>query len=330
MKKIVDTIQLKRYESKAFDLYFRNKSYAVFDIETTGLSPASSKLILSGILLVNGDEGQVVQLFADQPEDEKEIIMETLRLLESVDLIVTYNGKHFDLPFLVSRAKKHGIGCDSLPYNLDLYLVVNGYSPLREVLPSLRQKSIEVYMGISDGRDDEISGGDSVALYNRYMATKSFELEKKILLHNHDDVVQLNLLLPIIAKVDFHRAMYKLGFLADQYQIGKINISGHDLCVNGMQKGNPKDYISFPTEKRPYSLVMNSKDKTFELTISGEASAGAVYIDAQGLLDDTSSIKKYPSYADGYLILTNNGEINYLEINAFLMEFFKTNISALI
>lgn len=330
MKKIIDAIQLNPYESKAFDFYFKGRSFAVFDIETTGLSPATSKLILSGFLLVSENEGKIVQFFADQPEDEKEVINETIAVLESVDFILTYNGKHFDLPFLEKRAASHGIQYESLPYNLDLYLVVNGYSPLREVLPSLRQKSIEVFMGISDGRDDEISGGESVALYNRYMETKSFELEKKILLHNHDDVIQLYLLLPIIAKVDFHRAMYKLGFPASQLQITKINISGHDLCVKGQQKAVSMDYISFPTAECPYSLIMNSADKSFQLTISGEVSADAVYIDAQALLGDTSSIKKYPSYADGYLILANKGDINYLEVNAFLIEFFKTNISVLI
>lgn len=330
MKKIVDVIQLKPYASKAFDLYFKGRTYAIFDIETTGLSPVSSQLILSGILLVNGNEGQVIQFFADQPGDEKKVIEKTLEVLNTVDFVVTYNGKHFDLPFLEKRAKKHGIDFEPLPYDLDLYLVINGHSGLREVLPSLKQKSIEVFMGISDGRDDEISGGDSVALYNRYMATKSFELEKKILLHNHDDVVQLYLLLPIIAKVDFHKAMHKLGFPAGQFQIEKIKISGHDLCVSGMQKRAPKDYISFPTEELPYSLMMNGKDRSFELTILGQMQAGATYIDVPPLLTDTCPIEKYPSYTDGYLILANHGNINYLEINSFLLEFFQFSIPVLI
>ncbi|MGF6375703.1 uncharacterized protein YprB with RNaseH-like and TPR domain [Clostridiales Family XIII bacterium PM5-7] len=330
MKKIIEPIQLKKYNSKILDLYFKDKSYAVFDIETTGLSPSTSQLILSGMLLVRGDQGEFIQIFADQVDDEKAVITETLAVLNTVDYLVTYNGKHFDLPFLERRAKHYGLDYDTLPYNLDLYLVINGHSSLREVLPNLKQKSIEVFMGLSHRRDDEISGAESVALYYRYMETKSFALEQKILLHNHDDVMQLQLLLPILAKVDIHRALFNLGLNTDDFLITKIRLSGHDLLVHGTQKSTPINYMSFPTEETPYALIMNQMDRSFQLTIIGESSADAVYIDASALLSDTKGIEKYPSYTDGYLILKQRGNVNYLEINAFLIAFFDANISALI
>ena len=53
MKTITDHIQIPVYRSKLFDLYFGGKSFAVFDIETTGLSPANSKVVLTGILKVD-------------------------------------------------------------------------------------------------------------------------------------------------------------------------------------------------------------------------------------------------------------------------------------
>ena len=46
-------------------------------------------------------------------------------------------------------------------------------------------------------------------------------------------------------------------------------------------------------------------------------------IDIGNLLSPASveKIKKYPGYESGYLILKNNGNINFLELNLLVMEF---------
>ena len=293
MKTIIRDMHIDTYASKLFDMYFKEKNIAVFDIETTGLSPRRCKVILSGILLINGQNCRAIQLFADQENDEEEIIRQTFHLLDSVDMMLTYNGRHFDLPFMEARAKRYGINGFRFPYNLDLYLVVNGHSALRQTLPSLKQKSLEIFMGLSDSRDDEISGGESVELYHRYMLSHSFDLEKKILLHNHDDLLQLYKLLPIIEKTDFQ--------------------SGRELQVSGLQN-HPTDYISFPTEERPYTLVMSRSDASAKLTIPCESEAGALYIDARSILGENfTPIEKYPSVFNGYLILSEKDKIHHLD-----------------
>lgn len=322
MKKIVSDLHIDIYASRIFDMYFKGKKLAVFDIETTGLSPACCKVILSGIMLIEKDSCRAIQLFADRDEDEKEILRHTLDILSSADVLLTYNGRHFDLPFVEARAKRHGLKDFRLPYNLDLYLVVYGHSPLRQMLPSLKQKSLESYMGLSSGRSDKISGGESVELYDRYMRTHAFDLEQKILLHNYDDILQLYKLLPVIEKTDFHRAMFKLGFPAGSLQIKQISLSGRDLHVSALQGSLPQDYISFPTADRPYSLLMNKAEASLELTIPCEVQSGALYFDAQALLGQRiSEIEKYPSVTNGYLIVSDNGNIHHMEINAFLLAF---------
>ena len=165
MKTITDNIQIPVYCSKLYDMYFGSKSFAVFDIETTGLSPANSKVVLTGILKVNQNgQGFVQQFFADQTDDEEAVIRATMDALQDVDYVITYNGRHFDMPFMTKRAEKYGLQFPDL-YNLDLYLLISGYAPFKEVLPGLKQKNIETYMGMSISRDDEISGkeGNEVA-----------------------------------------------------------------------------------------------------------------------------------------------------------------------
>ena len=69
---------------------------------------------------------------------------------------------------------------------------------------------------------------------------------------------------------------------------------------------------------------MDSRSGDFELNIPCTAQAGALFFDAQAILDGNADpIKKYPSVVDGYLIAEDHGIINYMEINAFLLSFFQ-------
>ena len=324
MKTITDYIQVSVYYSKLFDMYFGGKRFAVFDIETTGLSPASCKVILTGILTTDHDGNALVQqFFADQNDDEEAVIRATINALEGIDYVITYNGRHFDMPFMQKRAEKYGLTFPDL-YNLDLYLLISGYAPFKEVLPGLKQKNIESYMGIAVSRDDEISGKESVELYNRYMETKRFELEEKILLHNHDDIIQLYKILPIVEQLDLHKAMYKRGFIAGHFLIEQVSIKNKELQVRARQLRDAIDYISFPTEATPYMLIMSSSSGSVELTFPCESGAQSLYLDVRAVLRSASlRLDALPGVVDGYLILSQKNRINELEINTFLKIFFE-------
>lgn len=324
MKKMINNINTSAYCSKLFNMYFGEKSFVVFDIETTGLSPANSKVILTGLLSVSPDHSaRVIQYFADETDDEEALIRATAEALKGTDYIITYNGKHFDLPFMKKRASKYGIDFPD-PYNLDLYLLISGYAPFKEVLPGLKQKNIEAYMGLSDGREDLISGRESVELYQRFMETRRFDLEEKILLHNHDDIIQLYHILPIIEKLDFHKAMFKRGFPAGRFILDEIRFKGRDLSIKGRQQKNPIDYIAFPTEDAPYMVMLNQATEAAEVTFPCECEAGAIYIDVQSILGPAfTKVQHYPGVTNGYLILSQDNQPNEMEINAFLKAFFE-------
>ena len=324
MKKIIDNINIPVYYSKLFNMYLGGKSFIVFDIETTGLTPANSKVILTGLLSVKSDHtAQIIQYFADQEDDEEALIRATSEELAKTDYIITYNGKHFDMPFMKKRAEKYNIAFPD-PYNLDLYLLISGYAPFKDSLPGLKQKNIETYLGLSADREDLISGKESVKLYHQYMETKRMDLEKKILLHNHDDIIQLYQILPIIDKLDFHKAMFKRGFPTGRFILDTIRFKGRDLSVTAHQIANPIDYITFPTETAPYMLMLTQSTASAEVIFSCECESGAIYLDAQAILGTSiTRIEHFPNIVDGYLILSQNQKVNEMEINAFLKIFFE-------
>ena len=330
MKRFVDEFELDEYQSRAFDMYFGGLTVCSYDIETTGLFPGNDRIMLTGLLTVKDGHATARQFFAETPNDEKAVLEATLNALKDTDVILTYNGRSFDTPFTRARAAHYGIPAD-MPYDLDLFTVVSGYSEIKKFTGSLSQKSIEKFMGQTPSRDDRIDGRESIRLYEQYLDSPSYALEKTIMLHNHDDICQLYRILPVIRQTDFHRAMFRMGYPAGDHIVKRCKVTSEGLSVEAQCLNDPKDYISFPTDTAPYSLRMDSCEGKTELDIPGQIIGDSVVIDAMTILrsldaeasdDILSELSRYPSYQSGYLILRNDNNVNYFETNLFVKSFF--------
>lgn len=331
MKRFKDEFDIDVFRHRFMDMYFGGLDICVYDIETTGLFPRNDHIMLTGLLTISDGRAQAEQFFAETLNDEKAVLEATLAVLRKADVVLTYNGRSFDMPFTAARAAKYGLKCD-LPYDLDLFTVLSGYSEIKKFTGSLSQKSIEKFMGMAPGRDDRIDGRESIRLYEQYLEMPSYALEKTIMLHNHDDICQLYKILPVIRQTDFHRAMSRMGFPAGDYTIQGYKVNSSGLFVEAVKRKDRADYISFPTETAPYSLRMNSSDGRTELEVPGEMVNGNVLvIDVKTILENLDfdradealkEFENYPSFQSGYLILRNERQVNYLETNLFIKKFF--------
>lgn len=316
MKHITETLDINIEQSKLLEPYLGSSSFAVLDIETTGLSPVYSSIILMGLIVVDPSKDTPLtmhQLFAITPHDEFEILEKTLSLLNDVDYIVTFNGKSFDMPFLNKRLERNNLDPINI-FNLDLFLLLKNYSNLSEMLPRMNQKALEEYAGIDGLRQDRISGGESVDLYNSYLETGSSDLEKRILLHNSDDVKQLLRLLSLLKHVEINRAFYNSGYPLHNGRVTKTTLKKNELLING-KSDSRVEYISFPTVESPYSFRLSASTGEFELELPIESLDNNSYVSANGVLSHDSEILNMPFVVNDYIILKDNGEINYLAIN---------------
>ena len=333
-------------------MYFGGKNICVYDIETTGLFPRNDRIMLTGLLTISDGRATAEQFFAETLNDEKAVLEATLAVLKRADVVLTYNGRSFDIPFTETRAAKYGLKCE-MPYDLDLFTVLSGYSEIKKFTGSLSQKSIERFMGIAPDRDDRIDGRESIRLYEQYLESPSYALEKTIMLHNHDDICQLYRILPVVKQTDFHRAMSRMGFPAGDFIIKNWKVNSTGLTIWAFQRKDPSDYISFPTEDAPYSLRMSSGDGSAELEIPGETvGENTLVIDAKTILmslakrsadagmtgeggqteaagdkervaaDALAELEDYQSFESGYLILRNANHVNCFETNLFVKTFF--------
>ena len=170
MKIIQDECLIKEFDSGLISQYLGGMSLGVFDIETLGLNPQYCPIVLAGFLEPDaGGACRITQYFAEVPEDESLIIKRIQDDLSRVDYILTYNGRHFDIPFVEKRAEKLGVPGPFSVYDLDLYMVLNGYSQVKFFMKNLRQKTVERFMGLDTSRDDMISGAESIELYERFI-----------------------------------------------------------------------------------------------------------------------------------------------------------------
>ena len=171
------------------------EDFILFDIETTGLSHAHAHVILIGYITYENGQWTVTQILCTSRQEEKELLFAFSQAVASKTFYMTFNGQAFDIPFTNSRMKKHGISCRmDKSNNLDILRLVRNN---KEKFPfsNYKLKTIEKHLGIE--REDTISGKDSVELYKLYEKSGDPNLEKKICLHNYEDIIYLLKLLDI-------------------------------------------------------------------------------------------------------------------------------------
>lgn len=344
MKHIVEKWDEKLHESVLWKFYFEGLKVGVLDIETTGLNPSRNKFVLG--CLYDADKGELHQVLAESRAEEPLALAEYMKLIDDVDVVVTYNGRKFDMPFIDRRWEasanalnylKHEenggaqISIDGTAvYDLDLYQVLDKHSALRQILPNLKQKTVEEYMGLTDTRADEISGAESVELFNHYEATRDPEAEKKILLHNNDDVRQLTRLSEAIMKSDFHKAMYSLGFPVKAggllLHVKKIRLERDGIAFSGEQLKSSIDYMGYEFLDRPVTsrfirAGISGRRGLFEMKVPVVRQEGYIIIDLQAAGLSAEAFSDYPDSSSGYLVIGDYNGIRYRETNHFIKSF---------
>jgi uncharacterized protein YprB with RNaseH-like and TPR domain len=152
---------------------------AYLDIETTGLSPLGCDITVIGIHLCNGLSADCIQLVGSEITPYG-----VLEALEGVDIIYTYNGSRFDLPFIHSKL---GVDLTAMFMHRDLM-----YDCWRCNLRG-GLKAVERQLGIS--RDViGVDGFEAVRLWWRYVDSFDLDALDTLLAYNKEDVINLKTL----------------------------------------------------------------------------------------------------------------------------------------
>jgi len=157
------------------------------DTETTGLT--SVPLFLCGTMSHTGDGLVIEQMLARDYTEEPALLRHVQSVLESTDVLVTYNGRTFDLPFIHDRMVYHlldyrfgGEHLDLLPHARRLY---------RGVFPDCKLQTLEVRLCGFPERTDDIPGEDIPQAYHDFVASSNAGILAPIFRHNARDLIVL-------------------------------------------------------------------------------------------------------------------------------------------
>lgn len=171
------------------------------DIETTGFLSSSSSIYMIGCAFFKDDNWVIKQFFADNIDEEKQLLISFFEFVSDFDYLIHFNGNTFDLPFINAKAQKYDLANPLQSKNgLDIYRRILPYKNMLK-LPDCKLKTIELFLNIN--REDEYSGGELINVYNEYQSSHDFNLYHLLMLHNSDDMKGMLEVLPILNYFDF-------------------------------------------------------------------------------------------------------------------------------
>lgn len=160
---------------------------AVFlDLETTGFS--STPLFLAGMMHVSGGRIRVRQFFAKDYSQEKSVLHLVADHLRKFQVLVTFNGKSYDIPFLRDRCFLHGVELDSQIKHLDLLHPAR--RRWRNTFPNCRLVTLEWHL-CGRRRVGDVHGAEIPAIYHEFVRRGSSPSMRSVFHHNLLDLVTL-------------------------------------------------------------------------------------------------------------------------------------------
>lgn len=234
---------------------------AFLDIETTGFAAKNASIYLIGAAYYAEDTWHIIQWFAADYREEKEILKEFHAFADRYEHFIHFNGNTFDLPFIKQRGARCSIPFDFSAYGgTDIYKRVTPYKTMLR-LEHCRQKNIEAFLGVE--REDLFHGGELTEVYRKYVQNPDDIAFQALIQHNLDDIRGMLSITPILAYHDlFHNPVKAKQAQANYY-----------TDINGAKKQELIIRINHPAAL-PVPLSLNNNGCYY----SGEGKSGALRI----------------------------------------------------
>ena len=219
------------------------ESFAFLDTETSGLSGGTGTFafLVGAGHFVNG-EFVLQQFFMRDPLEEPALLEGLGNFLASAKALVTFNGKAFDAPLLVTRYTLHGIPVPFKEFaHLDLLPLARRL--WRDRSESRALKFLEENILLAPRTVEEVPGYEIPYIYFDYLRDGDARPLKGVFYHNAMDVVAMAALLSHTAKMledPFHESIehgLDVIALAKLYEdLGQWDMAAR-LFERGLEKG---------------------------------------------------------------------------------------------
>jgi uncharacterized protein YprB with RNaseH-like and TPR domain len=159
---------------------------ALIDTETAGLH--GRPLFMIGMARLLRDDLILTQYFARSYPEEAGLLHEFASVLPDLDLLISFNGKAFDWPFVRDRMVYHRLRCDHSFAHLDLLHAAR--RRWRARLPNCKLQTLERYL-CGRWRSGDIPGDQIPQHYHDFVREQDARLIAPVFHHNRLDLITM-------------------------------------------------------------------------------------------------------------------------------------------
>jgi len=156
------------------------------DLETCGLG--ANPVFLAGTMHWNGGDFVLRQYFARHYGEEPALLAAVAEQARGFEMLVTFNGKSFDAPFLHARALTHAVAMTLPPHHLDLLHAARRRWKLE--LPDCRLQTLEWHV-CRRRRAGDVPGSEVPGLYHDWVRSGDPWRLVPVFHHNLLDVITM-------------------------------------------------------------------------------------------------------------------------------------------
>lgn len=167
------------------------------DLETTGLG--ACQIFLAGVMEWDGDQLVVRQYLARDYSEEPAVLSLLAARLRPGTVLVTFNGRTFDVPCVRMRAAATGVRIPHDPEHLDLLPACR--RAWRHRLPNCKLQTLERWV-CGRSRAGDIPGAEVPAAYHAFVRSGDAADLARIVEHNARDLLTLAELLARLSAAD--------------------------------------------------------------------------------------------------------------------------------
>jgi uncharacterized protein YprB with RNaseH-like and TPR domain len=164
----------------------RPESICYLDIETTGL--AMAPLFLVGLMYASEGRLMMDQLFARDYSEEEAVLGFLGEAMPRFDILVTFNGITFDVPFIQERMTIHRLSFPAPALHIDLLPLARSVVGSRT--PNHRLQTLEMHF-CKRARVGDIAGADIPGAYHEFVRTHDAKDMANVIHHNRLDLVTM-------------------------------------------------------------------------------------------------------------------------------------------
>lgn len=207
------------------------EDFLFLDLETTGLGHNQTLAFLIGLGYYKEDQLIVEQIFLPVPEAEVNSFDRLAELLADKAVLITFNGKTFDIPILETRLLYNRIWLD-LREKEHIDLLQLARRLWKNKLPSCALETLEFYL-MGRIREDEwdIDSELIPQTYFQYLLTGDPKALKKVFIHNKLDILHTAALFTLICNTIDYPPVAGFDHRIDYYALAQLYLKQGDVDI---------------------------------------------------------------------------------------------------